>query len=70
VREAVFYWPDTDSAFAFVSQFLLLKETLRTLNGSDRERSLDRLRALLAMHNTRSGVWSNSRARIVAAHCA
>jgi ubiquinone/menaquinone biosynthesis C-methylase UbiE len=70
VREAVFYGPDTESAFAFVSQFQLVQETLRTLNGSDRERSLDRLRALLAAHHTRSGVWLDSRAWIVAARCA
>jgi ubiquinone/menaquinone biosynthesis C-methylase UbiE len=70
VREAVFYGPDTDSAFAFVSQFLLVQETLRTLNSSDRERSLDRLRALLATHHTISGVWFDSRAWIVAARCA
>jgi len=70
VHEAVFYGPDTDSAFVFVSQFLLVQETLRTLNGSDRERSLDRLRDLLATHQTGNGVWFDSRAWIVAARCA
>lgn len=67
VREPVFYGADTDSAFAFVSQFQFVQESLRTRNGSDRERALDRLRALLATHHTSSGVWFDSRAWIIAA---
>lgn len=69
VHEPVYYGPDTDSALAFVSKFVLVQETLRTLNGSNRERSLDRLRSLLATHTTRSGVWFDSSAWIVAAQC-
>jgi SAM-dependent methyltransferase len=70
VHEAVYYGPDADSAFAFVSQFLLVQDTLKTLHGGERERSLDRLRALLRTHRTRDGVWFDSRAWIIAARCA
>jgi hypothetical protein len=65
VHEGVFYGPVTESALAFVSQFLLVQETLRTLSASDRER----LRALLTTHHTRAGVWFDSRAWIVVARC-
>lgn len=70
VREPVFYGADTDSAFAFVSQFQFVQETLTALDGSDRESALDRLRALVAAHRTSSGVWFDSRAWIIAARVA
>jgi ubiquinone/menaquinone biosynthesis C-methylase UbiE len=69
VHEPVFYGADTESAFAFVSQFLLVQETLKTLDESDRKRALDRLRSLLEQHLEPDGVWFDSRAWIIAARC-
>lgn len=67
VHEPVFYGTDTESAFAFVSQFLLVQETLDTLAEDERKRALNRLRALLEKHLTPDGVWFDSRAWIVSA---
>jgi hypothetical protein len=67
VHESVFYGVDTEQAFAFVSQFLLVQETLKGLNDGERERARDRLRALLDKHGSSDGVWFDSRAWIVGA---
>jgi ubiquinone/menaquinone biosynthesis C-methylase UbiE len=67
VHEPVFYGTDIESAFAFVSQFLLVQEALKTMNDNDRKRAQDRLRALLEKHLTPDGVWFDARAWIVSA---
>lgn len=66
VHEAVCYGPDAESAFAFVSQFALVQETLA--HSRDRARSLRRLHTVLAEHQAHDGVWLDARAWIVAAH--
>jgi SAM-dependent methyltransferase len=67
VHEPVFYGADIESAFAFVSQFLLVQETLKTMADSVRKQAQARLRALLEQHLTPNGVWFDARAWIISA---
>jgi ubiquinone/menaquinone biosynthesis C-methylase UbiE len=67
VHEPVFYGHDTESAFAFVSQFLSVQEALSSLNENAREQAQERLRALLETHHTSDGVFFDSRAWIISA---
>jgi SAM-dependent methyltransferase len=67
VRASVYYGSDVDAAFEFVSQFAIVQEANARLDVRQRERTMDRLRHLLAAHQRADGVWFNSRAWIVAA---
>jgi SAM-dependent methyltransferase len=67
VHEPVFYGHDTESAFAFVSQFLSVREALSSLNENAREHAQERLRALLETHHTPDGIFFDSRAWIISA---
>lgn len=63
----VYYGAAVDAAFEFVSQFQFVQETAAALDGRERGAALDRLRDLLAEHQTTDGVWLDSRAWIVSA---
>jgi SAM-dependent methyltransferase len=67
VREAVYYGSDLDTAFEFVAGFAIVRETVARLDAYQRERTLDRLRRMLAAHRRDDGVWLDSRAWIVTA---
>jgi SAM-dependent methyltransferase len=67
VRASVYYGPDVDAAFEFVSGFAIVQETAARLDIRQRERALDRLRHVLAAHQQADGVWFDSRASIVSA---
>jgi len=67
VHEPVFYGHDTESALAFVSQFLSVREALGVLNEDARERAQERLHTLLEAHHTPDGTFFDSRAWIVSA---
>jgi ubiquinone/menaquinone biosynthesis C-methylase UbiE len=67
VHEPVFYGHDTESALAFVSQFLSVRESLRSLDQDASERAQQRLQALLEAHHTPDGILFDSRAWIVRA---
>ena len=67
VNEPVYYGPDSAAAFDFVSGFMMTEELLAALDPSTREGAVERLRATLVEHETRSGVWFDSRAWIVTA---
>jgi SAM-dependent methyltransferase len=67
VHEPVYYCPDATAAFEFVAGFAIVRETLARLDAHQRERTLDRLRRLLAAHQRPDGVWLDSRAWIVTA---
>ena len=57
----VVYGHDTESALAFVSQFLSVQEALSSLNENAREQAQERLRALLETHHTPHGIFFDSR---------
>lgn len=67
VRARVYYGSDVEAAFEFVSRFVSVQETAARLDVRQRERAMDRLRHLLAMHRRADGVSFDSRAWIVAA---
>ncbi len=67
VYEPVYYGADADAALAFVLQFSTVQETLGSSPDTTRERSIGRLRNLMAAHHQRDGVWFDARAWIVTA---
>ncbi|HET7551491.1 MAG TPA: methyltransferase domain-containing protein [Gemmatimonadaceae bacterium] len=67
VHEAVYYGPDVDAASEFVAGFAIVQETVARLDAHQRERTMDRLRQLMAAHRRADGVWLDSRAWIVTA---
>ena len=67
VREPVYYGPDTAKACHAVLGLQMTKDLLAELDASRAERALDRLRALLAAHNTGDGVWFDSCAWLIIA---
>jgi SAM-dependent methyltransferase len=69
VHERVYYGPDVESAVGFVSRFSSVRDVVAALPAGERERTLARLRDVVAAHRTRDGVWLESRAWIVAARC-
>ncbi len=69
VREPVYYGPDVERALELVSRFSTVTGALESQPASDRERTVGRLRDLMAAHLTRDGVWFDSRAWIVTARC-
>jgi SAM-dependent methyltransferase len=68
VQEPVYYGPDADVAYQIVRGFKTTGDLLAELDPAAAERALARLRAALAAHETRDGVWFDSRAWIVTAH--
>jgi SAM-dependent methyltransferase len=70
VHEPVLYGPDPDAACDAVLGLRHARDLLASLDGPTAEHALDRLRALLAAHDTGSGVYLDSRAWIVTARVA
>jgi hypothetical protein len=69
VREPVYYGPDVESAVGFVSRFSNVTAAVESQPAVERERVLERLRAVIAEHRTPDGVWFDSRAWIITARC-
>ena len=67
VREPVYYGADVGAALEWVLGFSYVEQALRTLDPLSRERALERLRRTLAAHDSRQGVWFDSRAWLVTA---
>lgn len=68
VREPVWFGPDTETAFGFVSGLRATRELLDGLGPADAEAASAALRAALDAHRTGDGVLFDSRAWIVTAH--
>ncbi|AYY14249.1 class I SAM-dependent methyltransferase [Actinobacteria bacterium YIM 96077] len=68
VHEPVYYGPDIDTAYDFVLSLREPRELLATMDGATAERARQRLRALLAQHDT-GDVFFDSRAWIITARC-
>jgi hypothetical protein len=66
VHTPVFYGPDIQTAHDAVVAIFLAEDGLADTNPA-RAKSIERLRALVAAHETREGVWFDSRAWIVTA---
>jgi SAM-dependent methyltransferase len=69
VRKPVYYGADVASAMEFVSRFSTVTSALRAQSAAEQERTLERLRDVMAYHLTPDGVWFDSRAWIVTARC-
>lgn len=67
VHQPVYYGPDVATAFDFVSGFQSTNDMLIRLDPASREGAVDRLRRVLAAHETKQGVWFDSRSWIVTA---
>lgn len=67
VHEPIYYGPDTASACDAVLGLQMTKDLLADLDAARTEHALDRLRAILATHNTGDGVWFDARAWIITA---
>jgi SAM-dependent methyltransferase len=67
VREPVYYGPDVATALKWVRGFASTNEVLRSLDGASAERTLVRLREMLAAHARADGIWFDARAWTVAA---
>ena len=69
VREPVFYGRDVDAAMEFIRSFESTRDTLAGLPDAARARALERLRAMVAAHDTgEDGVVFDSRAWLITAH--
>jgi len=69
VREPVYYGGSVEAALDWIRGFLCTKELLERIGTAAAERVLDRLRETLAKHQRTDGVWFDSRAWSVTAHC-
>lgn len=69
VEEPVYYGEDVTAALDWVRGFSFTREMLHRLDTASAERALDRLREVLAAHDTGRGIWFDSRAWIIAASC-
>ncbi len=67
VDEPVFYGRDVDAALAWVTGFVCTQRALALVDPTRRELARERLREMLAAHESEDGVWFDSRAWIVAA---
>jgi SAM-dependent methyltransferase len=67
VHEPVYYGPDRASAYDMVLCLAEPKRLLAELEGAAADRARDRLRALIADHDTGQGVYFDSRAWIITA---
>lgn len=73
VSAPVYYGPDPDAAFAFVSRFADVKERLSPVEADsdllgDAGLACKRLRSLVEAHHTGRGVWFDARSWLVTAH--
>lgn len=68
LRESVNFGPDTDDAFAFVSDTGIARGLLRELDEGQQRAALDQLRAVLDAHDTGHGVLFDSSAWLVTGH--
>jgi SAM-dependent methyltransferase len=68
LREPVYYGPDVATASAAVLGLWMAADLLAGLADDERQRAIDRLRAVLAAHESDRGVWFDSRAWLVTAH--
>jgi ubiquinone/menaquinone biosynthesis C-methylase UbiE len=67
VHEPVFYGQDVAVALDFVNRFQSTKDILQRLEPASAEGATERLRQTLTAHQTREGVWLDSRSWIVTA---
>ncbi len=67
VHEPVYYGANVERALAFVLQFANVMSAMKSETTGQRERTLARLRRTMVAHQTRNGVWFDSRAWIVTA---
>ncbi|HEX5117391.1 MAG TPA: methyltransferase domain-containing protein [Pseudonocardiaceae bacterium] len=68
VSEPVWYGADPDAAVDAVLA-LRMADALAGLDAGETERALDRLREVMAAHQTTDGVWFDSRAWLVTSRC-
>lgn len=69
VHEPVHYGADVETALAFVSGFSNVKAAMESQPADERERTLGRLRDVMAAHRAHDGVWFDASAWIVTARC-
>ena len=69
VHEPVYYGDSIEAALAWIGQFQTTREALRSLDAAAIEREQARLREAVAQHQRDDGIWFDSRAWIVSAHC-
>lgn len=67
VHEPVYYGPDTATARDFVPGFRDTKDLLADVDTATAQHAIERLRVILAEHDTGSGVFFDSRAWIITA---
>jgi SAM-dependent methyltransferase len=67
VHEPVYYGPDATVALDVVSGLRSTKDLLAGMDAAQAGKALDRLRAVLAAHQTGEGVFFDARAWIIAA---
>lgn len=67
VREPLYYGPDVAAAYEFVTGMRHAKDLLAELSEEAAERARQRLRGVLAEHDTGNGVHVGGRAWIVTA---
>jgi SAM-dependent methyltransferase len=67
VHEPVYYGEDVATALGWVRGFLLTQSVLQSLEPASAERAVARLSEALAAHNSKRGVWFDSRAWLVTA---
>ncbi|MEV6900464.1 methyltransferase domain-containing protein [Amycolatopsis sp. NPDC051372] len=67
VAEPLWYGPDPGTAVAAVKPLRLVGDVLAQLDDAETERALDRLREVMATHQSADGVWLGSRAWLVTA---
>ncbi|TKR29502.1 class I SAM-dependent methyltransferase [Luteimonas gilva] len=69
VREPVYYGDSVEAALDWIGQFQATREALRSLDAASAERERARIREIVERHRRDGGVWFDSRAWIVRAHC-
>jgi SAM-dependent methyltransferase len=67
IHEPVFYGADVDAALDFVTGFQSVGEALDLMDLTSASAALDRIRQAMASHQSKDGVWFDSRAWIVTA---
>ena len=67
VNEPVYYGPDTATAYDFVTGFQQIKNLLAALDPAPAEDARQRVRAIIAEHETAGGVFFGSRVWIITA---
>ncbi len=68
VRERVYYGPDAAAALCLVLDMQQHRDLLAGMDAASAQRTLVKLREMLAAHETESGVWFDSRAWLVTGH--